>query len=136
MEKYGKENGTEGLRSLQRKFVKWRVVIERGDCRYKKVSSTSFGLIKYFLNIESAFYVALVDLDIISNITKGILGRSNTVITDLKHQGVFDQYYSEVKMSNRFLLINPKEIICKCLVFQLPNGNLHLSQFDIETDYI
>ena len=39
-------------------------------------------------------------------------------------------------MSNRFLSINPKEIFCKCLVFQHPNGNLHLSQFDIETDYI
>ena len=103
--------------------------------KYKGVSKANFAYIKYFLNINSSLYVADIDLNIVSNITQNIKGRQSIIISDLKRKGFFHYYFFEVNFTNRFLLIRPEDIICKCLVYQLDNGNFQLSEFEIESDY-
>ena len=95
--------------------------------KYKGVSLVNFAYIKYFINIDSAIIVAVIDLNIASNITQNIQGRPSIVISDLKRRGFFHSYFFEVNFTNRFLLIRPEDIICKCLVHQLENGNFQLS---------
>ena len=95
----------------------------------------NFAYIKYFINIDSAIFVAVIDLNIVSNITQNIQGRPSIVISDLKRRGFFHSYFFEVNFTIRFLLIRPEDIICKCLVYQLDNGNFQLSEFELESDY-
>ena len=109
---------------------RWNYIV-----KYKGVSSANFAYIKYFLNIDSSLYVAFIDLKIVSNLTQYIHGRPSTVISDLKRIGFFHSYFFEVNFTDRFLLIRPQDIICKCLVHQLENGNFQLSEFELESDY-
>ena len=57
--------------------------------KYKGVSLVNFAYIKYFINIDSAIFVAVIDLNIVSNITQNIQGRPSIVISDLKRRGFF-----------------------------------------------
>ena len=103
--------------------------------KYKGSSLVNYAYIKYFINIDSAIYVAVLELNIVSNITQNIKGRTSIIISDLKKRGIFHSYFFEVNFSNRFKLLRPEDIICKCLVYELDNGNFHLSEFEIESDY-
>ena len=103
--------------------------------KYKGSSLVNYAYIKYFINIDSAIYVAVLELNIVSNITQNIKGRTSVIISDLKKRGFFNSYFFEVNFSNRFKLLRPEDIICKCLVYELDNGNFHLSEFEIESDY-
>ena len=84
--------------------------------KYKGTSLMNFAYIKYFVHIDSSVYVA-VDLNIVSSITQNIKGRPSLALSDLKREGLFHSYFSEVKFTNKFLLIRPEDIICKCIVF-------------------
>ena len=103
--------------------------------KYKGSSLVNYAYIKYFINIDSAIYVAVLELNIVSNITQNIKGRTSVIISDLKKRGFFNSYFFEVNFSNRFKLLRPEDKICKCLVYELDNGNFHLSEFEIESDY-
>ena len=95
----------------------------------------NFGYIKYFININSSVFIVIIDLHIVSTITQDIKGRPCASMSNLKRQGFFYSSYFEINFTNRFLLIKPNDIICKCLVFQLSSENLQLSEFDIESDF-
>ena len=103
--------------------------------KYKGTSLVNFAYIKYFIQIDSSVYVAVIDLNIVSSITQNIKGRPTIALSDLKREGLFHSYFFEVKFTNKFLLIRPEDIICKCIVFQLDNGSFQLSEFEIESDY-
>ena len=51
--------------------------------KYKGSSLVNYAYIKYFINIDSAIYVAVLELNIVSNITQNIKGRTYVIISNL-----------------------------------------------------
>ena len=97
--------------------------------RYKGDLNVKYGLIKYFLNIDSCLFVAVINLEV--NLVKGIRGRTGVELTILKRQGVLDLFFSKVKITNNFLLIIPNDIICKCITYDTYDSEWLYDNFSV-----
>ena len=79
--------------------------------------------------------VALIELEIVNNLVKGLKNRTSAALHGLKNAGILDLYYSEVKITNRFSLIRSDNVLRKCITYDIGNDNLLVSYFDIDSDY-
>jgi hypothetical protein len=94
-----------------------------------------YGLIQNFLCINGTFYVALKKLTIKKNICDCIKGRTSDALLSLKRQGILDLFYAEAKISDRIILIKYTQLVSKCIIKDLGNGNYLISEFLVDNDY-
>jgi hypothetical protein len=105
--------------------------------RYRnKSGSFEYGIIKYFVNINNFFLVAINKFEIIGNSVTNIDGRTCRGVVTLKKKGVFNQFFSEVREVNKLLFIDALNIISKCIIGRTNKENVYLiTEFTIENEH-
>jgi len=77
-----------------------------------------FGFIKYFLQIEECFYVAINPCTIKKScFFSDHRVRVPNVLTKYKKEGNFKNYYFLCETSEDVIIINAKDIISKCIIY-------------------
>jgi hypothetical protein len=93
-----------------------------------KINNVFYGLIQNFVCINGTFYIALKKLTIRKNICDGIKGRTSDAL-------LLDLFYAEAKISDRIILIKYTQLVSKCIIKDLGNGNYLISEFLVDNDY-
>ena len=56
-----------------------------------------FGMIKYYLKINSRVLIAIIQFKIVRNVINKIGGRTSNALIGIKNSGVLNQFYSDLK---------------------------------------
>lgn len=92
--------------------------------KYNVQDEFNFGLIKYFIQIDDYFYVAVNPFIIKNNcFIKDVKVRLPDNLKELKIKGYFENHFFICQKTDHFYLINSKDIISKCISYEFSDGN-------------